>query len=380
MKKLLIVLFCVMPFGALAHAVPTSYAPAHGAALALSPPELVVAFSNRVDPASATLILHSATGTPLRLTPRGDPTDPYTLHAALPPLWGGVTIMWGVVSLDDGHYTRGAFNFSVGDAGNDDLAPGESIADEAHLAIFLFALLSVVLVLRVTSFLFLEKNPRYRTHVRSYTLLEALMSGTALVVLLLLFPMSPTPEWLMQKEEGGITITLHALRGSPDMELTVSSREDLPPPFFEITNHDASIDPMPIAITPVPSEKKTAVYRFPISVFVPYGTWHVSTTFVRGNHYDSHGSMTFAYPDDVVVMMNKSPVHSSRGWVAIVMSFLALFVVGRRVISVMKNTSAESETSARIRPSFVYGAAILAFITFVAALVAFALIITLAVS
>jgi methionine-rich copper-binding protein CopC len=361
MKKFLIILLCMLPVSAPAHAVPTSYVPDHGATLTLSPLEMTVTFTDRVDPKSVALILHSATGTPLQLTPRIDQSNPRMLHATLPPLLSGATIMWGVISLDDGHYTRKSFNFSVSQEGSLASVNTEKKMSEAHLIVLLFILATILIILRAVSWLFLEKQPRCTTCLRSYTLLEALMAVAVITVLALLFVVPPVPEWKMETKEDGISVTLHSTFGSPLHYLTVLSSEDLPAPLFEISNREASIDPMPIAVTLVPSGDggEGATYSFPVSVFVPYGNWHVSTTFIRGNHYDVHGAMTFVYPDDAERIAESSPMHSRSAWGAIAIAFLALISTLFRVVKVVTRKNTDVETLPRTRPLMAYGTAIL---------------------
>lgn len=363
-RKHLTIFLCVaifFPSLVFAHAVPTAYEPTHGALLASPPTALTVTFSERVDPHTAALILHTATGSPRTLLVLPDAMDPHTIHALLPPLFGGVTIMWGVTSLDDGHYTRGAFNFGVEGAGGHLPVPQERMMNEAELTILLFVLTIMLIVLLIVSWVFLEKKPRCPPCLRSYTLLLALMGSGVLVVSLLLLFVSPIPEWKIGTKEGGMSIQLHALLGSPLMYLTVESAEELPMPLFEISNHDASIDPMPIALTLLLRGDKSTTYSFPTGVFVPYGNWHISTTFVRGNHYDAHGAMTFVYPDDILSAMGKSPMHSPRAWEVITLSSFALFLMLWRCAKVLAGKSPEVETRTPVRPFIAYGTAVLAF-------------------
>ena len=364
----------MFPAFAFAHAVPTSYTPVHGAMLAHSPQEVTVTFTDRVDPASAALILHAASGTPIRLASHVASDDPRALLALLPSLSGGATIMWGVTSLDDGHYTRGAFNFSVVGEGSIATIPAETIS-ETHLAIFLIILAVLLIFLRVVSLLFLEKQSRCLTCIRSYTLLEALMGSAVLCISVLLLFVSPVPRWKMETKDDGITTMLHMTQGSALMHLTVQSPEELPLPLFEINNREASIDPMPIALTLVEKNEEGTTYSFPSSVFVPYGNWHVSTTFVRGNHYDAHGAMTFVFPGDVFTMMENSEAHSRCAWSALALATLALLLVVWRVMRVMTRKDTETEATTRARVFMAYGTALLAcmMLLFASGILAYAL-------
>lgn len=324
MKKFLITLSLLLPFGAFAHAVPTSYTPAHGALIPVSPVSVSVSFTDRVDPDTAALILHRATGTPLQLTAYLDQHDPRTLHATLPELRGGATIMWGVTSLDDGHYTRGAYNFSVVSEGDVHVAATKKPIDEVSLTYALFAASGMLIVLCALRLICPAKILRCRTCVYSFVLLTVLIGAQVLLVSLLLLFTPLLPGWKNETKDDGITITLHTGADSPLMHLTVQSREALPAPLFEVSNRAASIDPMPVALTALSKNGKETTYSFPASVFVPHGDWHVSTTFVRGDQYDAHGAITFAYPDDILSAIHMSPIHAREAWVALALSFFAL--------------------------------------------------------
>jgi copper transport protein len=99
-----------------AHAVPVTMAPEPNARLDTPPSEIVIRFSERVEPRPSTLEVLDARGR--RVDAGGaavEPTDPRRYRVALPPLApGAYTIAWRVLSADDGHVTHGAYVFTVG--------------------------------------------------------------------------------------------------------------------------------------------------------------------------------------------------------------------------------------------------------------------------
>ena len=81
-----------------------------------SPPtEVTITVSEAVQRGSQSIIVTDAHG---RLVSDGpivlSPTDPATFHVALTKISGGVyTVIWSVISADDGHFTTGYFYFMV---------------------------------------------------------------------------------------------------------------------------------------------------------------------------------------------------------------------------------------------------------------------------
>lgn len=104
--------------GAWGHAVPVTTEPAANAVLPEAPHEVVIRFSERVDPGASTLEVLDARGQ--RVDHGGaavDPADPWRYRLALHGLSAGVyTVVWRVLSADDGHITDGAHVFAVGTA------------------------------------------------------------------------------------------------------------------------------------------------------------------------------------------------------------------------------------------------------------------------
>ena len=104
----------VLSFAAAAagHAVLEASTPAHGAVLSVAPERLELTFNEAVDPVLSTVVLiQDAKRTQLR-SPSGVSNK---LIYRLPSLTSGLyTVDWRVISTVDGHLTRGAFSFGVG--------------------------------------------------------------------------------------------------------------------------------------------------------------------------------------------------------------------------------------------------------------------------
>lgn len=100
------------------HAVPITREPSANAVLSKPPHEVVIRFSERVDPRASTLEVLDARGQ--RVDHGGaavDPGDPWRYRVGLHGLANGVyTVAWRVLSADDGHITDGAHVFAVGAA------------------------------------------------------------------------------------------------------------------------------------------------------------------------------------------------------------------------------------------------------------------------
>jgi copper transport protein len=98
------------------HAVPVTVEPAANAVLPEPPHEVVIRFSERIDPRASTLEVLDARGQ--RMDHGGatvEPADPWRYRLRLPGLGTGVyTVAWRVLSADDGHITDGAHVFAVG--------------------------------------------------------------------------------------------------------------------------------------------------------------------------------------------------------------------------------------------------------------------------
>ncbi len=118
-KKILILFFLAFPALAFAHATPVLYVPTEGGALPAFPQEVAIRFSERVEPSASSMKLFPPQGGAVPLTAYVDVHDPRRLFARfdammLHTLDGTYTVSWQVVSADDGHYTKGAYQFVVG--------------------------------------------------------------------------------------------------------------------------------------------------------------------------------------------------------------------------------------------------------------------------
>jgi copper transport protein len=100
------------------HAVPVTTEPAANAVLVKPPREVVIRFSERVDPRASTLEVLDARGQRVdHGDARAEAADPWRYRVGLHGLADGAyTVTWRVLSADDGHVTDGAHVFAVGTA------------------------------------------------------------------------------------------------------------------------------------------------------------------------------------------------------------------------------------------------------------------------
>ncbi|PIR82867.1 hypothetical protein COU20_00075, partial [Candidatus Kaiserbacteria bacterium CG10_big_fil_rev_8_21_14_0_10_59_10] len=105
----------VLPLIASAHATPVHMEPASSAALTETPREVVVRFSERLEPGASRMSVRGPQGETVSEEARVGP-EPRTLSASVRDDGeGAYFVSWSVVSADDGHFTRGSFAFSVGE-------------------------------------------------------------------------------------------------------------------------------------------------------------------------------------------------------------------------------------------------------------------------
>lgn len=99
---------------AAAHAVLKSSEPQSGAVLSAPPPQIVLRFNEKIEPAFSTVSVSTAKGAPLATGKAApDPGDPAVLKLALPVLAPAVyTVKWAVAG-QDGHRRTGEFQFTV---------------------------------------------------------------------------------------------------------------------------------------------------------------------------------------------------------------------------------------------------------------------------
>ena len=115
-----LLLFSFLLFGvgrdALAHATPIMYEPESSAVLAHAPDRVRIDFSERIEPAASRISVLGPDGSHVEIGNAAlDPADSHFYQIAIKDAGVGTyTVVWQVVSADDGHFTKGAFVFSVG--------------------------------------------------------------------------------------------------------------------------------------------------------------------------------------------------------------------------------------------------------------------------
>jgi methionine-rich copper-binding protein CopC len=105
----------VMPFLASAHATPVSYTPVAGATELKTPSSISIRFTERIEMGASSLTVFGPNGEEVN-EGKGvlDATDQRVLMVPITDAGNGVyAISWQVVSVDDGHFTKGAFSFLV---------------------------------------------------------------------------------------------------------------------------------------------------------------------------------------------------------------------------------------------------------------------------
>ena len=107
------------PATAFAHAYPVGSSPTADATVATAPATVDIWFGERLEPRLSSLVVYNAERQPVQSAPsRVDPRDPTQLAVAVEPDLpnGTYTVVWHVVSADDGHGTAGVFAFGIGEA------------------------------------------------------------------------------------------------------------------------------------------------------------------------------------------------------------------------------------------------------------------------
>lgn len=105
----------VMPFFAHAHATPTQYIPEAGSTEKVTPPSISIRFTERVEMGASSVTVFGPDGMEVNVG-KGvqSEIDPRVLEVPITDHKEGVyTVSWQVVSVDDGHFTKGAFSFLV---------------------------------------------------------------------------------------------------------------------------------------------------------------------------------------------------------------------------------------------------------------------------
>jgi methionine-rich copper-binding protein CopC/putative copper export protein len=110
------IIISILPELAFAHATPIQYVPAASSVLSKPPAEVQIHFSERVEPRASSIVVRAPDGSRADLSnSEPDPTDPRVYRVGLKDGGeGSYTVSWEVISSDDGHFTKGAYVFSVG--------------------------------------------------------------------------------------------------------------------------------------------------------------------------------------------------------------------------------------------------------------------------
>lgn len=116
-------LFLFLPLLVSAHASPLLYNPESNSSLPTAPQEISIKFSERVEPGASTIIVTPPDGNKQTLPATVDLSDSHILKAELAAgTEGTYTVSWQVVSADDGHITKGGYQFAVGAASSNPYA------------------------------------------------------------------------------------------------------------------------------------------------------------------------------------------------------------------------------------------------------------------
>ncbi|HEX5210251.1 MAG TPA: copper resistance protein CopC [Pseudolabrys sp.] len=115
MKRILtIIALLATPIAVHAHAMLDRASPRVGSTVTTAPKELLLWFTEKLEPAFSTAEVRNAQGTVQSGKARVDAGDRTELHVplrALPP--GTYSVVWRVLSVDT-HRTQGTFSFTVG--------------------------------------------------------------------------------------------------------------------------------------------------------------------------------------------------------------------------------------------------------------------------
>lgn len=116
--KILILFFLVLGISgkASAHATPITYEPNAGVVMDTAPSEVVINFSERIDSGASSISVFGPNGSQLEKGKAGkSESDPRKYFIEINNGGEGTyTVSWQIVSSDDGHFTKGAYSFSVG--------------------------------------------------------------------------------------------------------------------------------------------------------------------------------------------------------------------------------------------------------------------------
>ncbi len=120
-----VLLYCAWAVSpAYAHAVFLRSNPAPNAVLAQSPAQVVIYFSETIQPGLSSISVYDSGGLVMDLGDvRVDPSDATRMTVSLRSLADGIyTVTWKAISATDGHFTTGSFPFAVGNVNSAALA------------------------------------------------------------------------------------------------------------------------------------------------------------------------------------------------------------------------------------------------------------------
>ncbi len=180
-----------LPELAFAHATPIRYVPAASSVLSQAPTEIQIHFSERVEPHVSSIVVLAPDGSRVDLSNATvDPTNPRVCRVGLKDGGAGTyTVSWEVISADDGHFTKGAYVFSVGterrsattEAGEFQTVHSSSVPEALTLAIELIGEALILGALIVLTFIwrpmrqhFPEVNPFETDFARRFQFLLTL--------------------------------------------------------------------------------------------------------------------------------------------------------------------------------------------------------------
>jgi copper transport protein len=125
-----VVVWLVFVPAALAHANLVRSEPASNSAQKTSPPQVRVWFSENIEPGFSTVRVLDRSGAQVdKGDGRGMVDDPKGFQVSVPDLPIGLyTVVWNVLSADDGHTTSGSYVFSVGDVPLSESSPRDVIS------------------------------------------------------------------------------------------------------------------------------------------------------------------------------------------------------------------------------------------------------------
>jgi copper transport protein len=110
-------LLLALPRVSFAHATPVEYIPAALSRVAAPPGEIRIKFSERPEEGASVVDVFAPDGSKVAATDvRQLPNDPYGIAVPFSATASGTyAVAWSVISADDGHFTKGAFSFSIGE-------------------------------------------------------------------------------------------------------------------------------------------------------------------------------------------------------------------------------------------------------------------------